>query len=94
MPYTEPFPQPSPKNNLQKVSNGCMQNVYNTFGKAAELQCFLSPLPPHEIKGSRDLEAQHICALAALAVQVSTLISHCMLKSLPGCYFLLEGTPS
>jgi len=62
------------------------------FGKAAELQYFFSLFSPHELKECRDIEALLVHTLAALEVQVSTLISHYMLKSLPGYYFLLEDT--
>lgn len=49
-------------------------------------------LSAHGVKGSRDIEAQFAYILAVLAVQAYTLISHCMLKSLSGCYFLSEDT--
>lgn len=47
-------------------------------------------LSAHGVKGSRDIEAQFAYILAVLAVQAYTLISHCMLKSLSGCYFFIR----
>lgn len=54
--------------------------------------CFLSPLSAHKQKRSRDTEAQMVYALPTTTVLVFSLISHHMLKGLPGYYFLVEDS--
>lgn len=95
MPYIEPSHPPGPNSSSQKILTVASRMPAMHWGKQQNLTvvfllCFF--LSAHGLKGSRDTEAQFAYFLAILALQVYTLISHCMLKSLSGCFFLPEDT--